>query len=394
MDGRPPAQDRDQVIARLGVVEAPLAKPGETIVELFDRYEKETLRLANKKAATVATERKVIAHFAAFVGERRAVGDIREEDIREFKAALLAVPNRWTSHAGLKGASLKDAAHQWRARGGKGRSPTTIRRELSAVSTFFKWLKQNAFYSGRNPVADFFPAVDKKKNKYPPYTPEELETVFASPLFHRCRSGKLHKGGHDEVRDWRYWLPLCALFTGARAGEIAQLACGDVRQEEDVWIFDINDDPDTADEGPDKSVKTAASRRQVPVHPALLALGFVEHVAKVRAGGGKRIFPEIKPGPDGSWSYQPSKFWQRYLARLGVKRRGLGLHSFRHGFADECRRRSVPDEVIKGLMGHADGSQTAHYGTLRSGNLGQRREAINALSFFGLAAGLPPAAAG
>jgi hypothetical protein len=52
----------------------------------------------------------------------------------------------------------------------------------------------------------------------------------------------------------------------------------------------------------------------------------------------------------------------------------------------------VPDEVIKGLMGHSDGSQTAHYGTLRSGNLAQREAAIRSLSFFGLAEGLAGAA--
>ncbi len=67
-----------------------------------------------------------------------------------------------------------------------------------------------------------------------------------------------------------------------------------------------------------------------------------------------------------------------------MKRPGLGLHSFRHTFADECRRAGVDEGVLKALLGHADHSQTGHYGTLALGNLRQRQQAINMISFGGL----------
>jgi integrase len=125
----------------------------------------------------------------------------------------------------------------------------------------------------------------------------------------------------------------------------------------------------------------------VPVHPALVRLGFIDYVEMQRAGG--RLFPEIKPGPRGNLSHYPSRFWQRYLKRIGTKRKGLALHSFRHTFIDECRRAGVPKEVIQGLVGHSDGSQTGHYGREQSGNPQQRWHAISSLSFYGLANGLP-----
>ena len=37
--------------------------------------------------------------------------------------------------------------------------------------------------------------------------------------------------------DWRYWIPLVCLFTGARLGEIAQLRTEDVRRERGIWFM-------------------------------------------------------------------------------------------------------------------------------------------------------------
>jgi integrase len=398
LEGRPGEAPRDRVMQELGVKPIKVAKAGEALMDLFTRYETERRRLGNKKEDTMATERKVIEYLSVFVGKRREVATIGFEDIREFKEALSLVPHRWSARPELKGLSVGEAATKWKASGGRGRSATTIRRELSAVSIFFRWLKKNAFHPGPNPTTDLFPPVNKKKNKYPPYTEDQLKAVFSSPLFHDCDAKRPHQPGEAQIRDWRYWLPLCALFTGARAGEVAQLLCEDIRREDDNWIFDFNDNPeDDGNQGPtefEKSLKTESSRRKVPVHPALVRLGFIEYVEGRCGNGAGRLFPEIKPGPRGNLSHYPSRFWQRYLERIGVKRKGLALHSFRHTFVDECRRTGVPKEVLQGLLGHSDGTQTGHYGREQPGNPQQRWNAISSLSFFGLADGLPRPGAG
>jgi integrase len=379
LEGRPVSHDRETVVAHLGGKRRPKAKAGETILELFDLYEAESLR-GGKSADTLSTERKVIGHFASFVGKDRHVCDIGRADIREFKKALARVPHRWTTKSELKEMSLAEAAAHWEKLGGKGRSIRTVDSNLSAVSSLFVWLIKNAYYEGGNPTRDFFDGVkDKNKTKYPPYTNEQLRGVFGSPLFASCQPEKPHSAGTSRVRDWRYWLPLCALYSGARAGEIAQLLCADIRQEQGVWVFDFNEE---GHEG--KSLKNRSSRRIVPIHPALLMLGLCEHVSKVREAGHTQLFPEIKPGPRGDWSYRPSKFWQKYLKNIGIKVRGLGLHSFRHGFVDECRRGDVSKDVVQGLLGHSDGSMTGHYGSIPWGTLLKRKEAIEALSYGGL----------
>ena len=64
-------------------------------------------------------------------------------------------------------------------------------------------------------------------------------------------------------KDDQKWGALLGLYTGARLREIAQLDVADIRQEGGIWYLDINGD------GPNKSLKTPAAKRRVPVHSEL-----------------------------------------------------------------------------------------------------------------------------
>ena len=55
-------------------------------------------------------------------------------------------------------------------------------------------------------------------------------------------------------RDGKFWLPLIALYSGMRMGEIVQLLASDLKQEGDIWYFDVS-----RGEGNEKTLKTAAA---------------------------------------------------------------------------------------------------------------------------------------
>lgn len=377
MDGKDASIEHGAVVERLGGNRASEARAAtdEDIMSLFALYERERLR-EGKRADTIASERKTVEHFAKFVGKGMAVAAISRSHIRDFKRALSEVPHRWTTRPELAGMQLADAARTWAATGGATRSARTVNREVSEISAFLAWLKDNA-YIEENVATGFRSRIDKAKHKYPPYSKPQLQELFSSPLFAGCHPKREHQPGDEKVRDWRYWLPLCALYTGARAGEIAQLECADIRQVEGVWTFDFNEDGEETG----KKLKTASSRRAVPIHKVLIELGWLDYVQQQIAAGYQRVFADLQPGPRGDWSYRPSKFWARYLQRIGLKRRGLNLHSFRHTFADACRDAGVEGGVLQALLGHADHSQTGHYGKLALGNLRQRHEAIASVCF-------------
>jgi integrase len=73
-----------------------------------------------------------------------------------------------------------------------------------------------------------------------------------------------------------------------RLNEACQLYLDDIRQDNaGIWFISINDDAE------DKSLKTKASEREVPIHSKLIEFGFLNYVNQVRTLGHKRLFPEL-----------------------------------------------------------------------------------------------------
>ncbi len=144
-----------------------------------------------------------------------------------------------------------------------------------------------------------------------------------------------------------------------RLGEIVQLLVADIKVHEGIPYFDIS-----RGEGEDKQLKTASSRRDVPVHPTLIELGLLDHVEKRRASAPKgRIFPDIKPGADGYFSAQYSKWFSRYVIAVKVKTPKTSFHSFRHNFKDALVMAGVEESRRRALMGHSDDSVHGQYGS-------------------------------
>ena len=162
----------------------------------------------------------------------------------------------------------------------------TVNRYLSSLGAFCDWLVRND-YLDQNPVEGQHQAVEKHKRSTRPFTIEQMNKLFASPLFTGCQNDDdWHKAGNRLIRDHRYWLPLVMLYSGARPAEIAQLAVEDVRDDKGTWIILITESDDD-----DKTVKTTGSMRVVPVHSELIKLGFVDYRNAAKARGEARLFP-------------------------------------------------------------------------------------------------------
>src|SRR5262249_49661712 len=123
-----------------------------------------------------------------------------------------------------------------------------------------------------------------------PWEPEELAQLFSSPVF---VNGLRPVGGKAEAA---FWLPLLALFTGARLSELAPLTVEDIKLDaaSGVRFMTVIEDAAIG-----RSVKTDASVRAVPVHSELLRIGLMKCVeyARTVSGSSGRLFPEIEPGP-------------------------------------------------------------------------------------------------
>jgi integrase len=154
------------------------------------------------------------------------------------------------------------------------------------------------------------------------------------------------------------WLPWVLCLTGARLNEIGQANKTDLEMRDGVPVFRIHN------QGDGRSVKNADSRRAVPLHPALVAEGFLDYVAAPPAGS--PLWPDVKPDAVfGLRSVTAGRKVGRWLRTdLGITDPLISPnHSWRHWFIGACRRVVMPIEVRSAITGHsAKMDESAGYG--------------------------------
>ena len=356
------------------------AAPGESIMEVFAIYERENPNSVT--ADTLAQARRDIGTYVDHVGATCPVQRIDKKSVREWKALLIKYPVKASETKVFAGMRIAQIVKHNEKIGKPVLTPRTVNRYLSSLGAFCSWLVAHG-YIDVNPTDGMSLAKEKKKSTLP-FTIDQMNILFASPLFAGCQSAtewsNIAKPGNALIRDHRFWVPLIMLYSGARPAEIAQLATSDVRQEHGHWIMHITTEGDG-----DKSVKTAGSMRIVPIHPELIKLGLLDYHAGMKRAGQSRLFPQAERNSRGQMIADFSREFGRYLIRLGMKTgRGLSLYSFRHGAADALRRAGYLDENFGFILGHTKASTTGIYGIIPQGMLQQRVELINAIKYPGL----------
>jgi integrase len=354
------------------------ALPGESIMELYDRFKAE--KIGSARPDTWDQNRKIVKLFAEFIGETSHVTAITKKAVRDWKHMLARWPLKAGDMKAFEGMSFRKVIDANVALGKPTISQKTINKYLSAVGSFAEWLLQNE-YIDADVMRGMYLSLDKRTKMRFPFTEDQLKTIFASPLFATCMGeGQEHKPGNIAIRDWRYWIPWVGLYSGARLGEIAQLLTTDVRQLHGTWIFHITEEGSTL-----KSTKTGGSMRVVPVHSELIKLGLVEYHAKIAANGEAQLFPQLKPDTRGFFSGEPSAFFNDYFRQIGVKvDKRVNFHSFRHGIADAFRSAGYMDEQFNMLLGHTKKTTTGKYGVMPQGILSERVKMIEAVAFSSL----------
>ncbi len=129
--------------------------------------------------------------------------------------------------------------------------------------------------------------------------------------------------------------------------------------ETGVWCLDIGTSGG-------RNIKTASSRRKVPLHPELVRVGLLDYRRSlVEAGAGESVslWPHLKAEADGQQGAPWSKWFNRHLRdKAGVEDRAKVFHSFRHTFKRMARDAHLPEEVHDALTGHAGGGVGRSYG--------------------------------
>ena len=286
------------------------------------------------------------------------VVQINRKHVREFREAAQLVPKHRAGK--LRKARLPELVEWSRQHPGiVCIAAATINKWLTCLQGVLNWARKNGVIPDETPWADPVAGMRLKepRSQRRPWEPEELSVLFSSPVYVH---GERPKGGKGEAA---YWLPLLALYSGARLNELAPMCANDVKFDapSGVRFLTVIEDDETG-----RSLKTENSVRAVPIHPNLVRIGFMEFVEQIRSCDGQsaRLFPQLQQGSKGGFGEAFSKWFGRYKRALGIDNEKSVFHSFRHGFKDALRTAGVNEDVNDALTGHSGGNTVARgYGS-------------------------------
>ena len=281
-------------------------------------------------------------------------------------------------------------------------SPGTLKKKIGLIRAAINHAIQIELYAGSNPAAK----IDARHFTKPvpkalmpdkrPFTVHELQLLVNHPWFTGCESSKrIHEPGNYRLTGMHYWVPILAMHTGCRAGELGGLRLSEVRLDHQHPHIVIQDNRYRTTKG--------SYRRNVPLLDILFDLGFDRFVERVTKAGHDRLFFDWK-APVGRVDAGATAWANASLIRsfnrtvvpqqLGSlliegARQEVTFHSFRGAFKTLLGRSeyNLPDNYKHEVIGHAKSALDKRY--VQEIPLADTYPAIKGCAYQGLA--LPPA---
>lgn len=291
---------KTRTLAAQAIEVLPSSRCGTVLAQAKADYEREKKKTL--ATSTLAKHRGVLKAFIEFKGNVD-VAMVRAEDVGAFKARLLD----------------------------DDRAATTINDQITVLYGFFEYCINNKQANMVNPAAKLhIEGAANQAESYKPFEEDELRKMFEPTLY-------LKKMKQPDL----YWGPLLALFSGARAEEIASLDLAQIKAVKGVWIINI------------LKGKTANAVRRIPIHDQLIALGFLEYVECVRAAGYKKLFPHLQDGKNG-YKKNMCRTFGNYLdlPQIDIVDPLKVFHSFRHTVVTALTGKGVNEGLKRAMVGH------------------------------------------
>lgn len=339
-------------------------QPSPTLERLIEKYIAERVRGGNWTGRTEKDYRSKFNLLCDILGKDTSPTAIDIAVARDVKDILQRVPRNIKISPKTRDLSFDEAVA---LEGVTRMGVKTINSYLIAYDALFKWAEANSYIT-KNVFAGLALKQGKSVDRARvPFNRDQIELIQDTVI--QNKQGLIKK-------EYQYWGPLIGLYTGARLNEIAQLGLSDIRQEDDIWCFDINDQS----EG--KTLKTTSARRLIPIHSKLIKLGFIKHVKTLKADNKTRLLHELGYSVGTGYGRNLSRWFNGpFLKALGMAEQALVFHSFRHTMVTNLLQSGVAEPLAKSIVGHAqDGvTQTVYFG--EGYTVAQKQEALEGLSW-------------
>ncbi|QOZ67286.1 DUF6538 domain-containing protein [Bradyrhizobium arachidis] len=189
---------------------------------------------------------------------------------------------------------------------------------------------------------------------------DSAKAIFQTPPF-------INSAGWDDLGKWGeegaariihcalYFVPILIYYMGARREELCGAMVDDIIFDRDGCRPYIHI---AANE--QRRIKNAQSKRNIPLHPELIRLGFLDYVGKIKALGYKLLFPDLySPSTRSPLGNRFYKLFKPILTAAKITEEGLGAHAVRHLFGAQLKKKLLSKEDRADLLGHGGDSETS-----------------------------------
>jgi integrase len=304
---------------------------------------------------TLAQDRPTLRFFQELAGDR-PVNTYGRGDVTRFLSKIQEFPASYGKSPADHDRSAAEIIARANEANAKRVSAKTAKRHLSVLSRFFKFCVDQGYISMAQATEltvkhEFSGGSGPARNQRDAWTIEELKTLFASPVWTGCHPFFRSQPGPTVIRDAKFWLPLLALFHGSRLEEFADMRRQDVGKDGDVWFVSITDE--------ERRLKNENALRNVPLHPEVIRMGFLEYIEKIAPNPADPLFPDIEPqGPDAKRGPRITRWFVNYRREIGIYRSGVAMHAFRHTANTRLRDRITDfqqERQVAYMLGHSQG---------------------------------------
>lgn len=352
---------------------APVQKPELPSVSwaaLVDEYVQSIIRLHGRCRTEdqIRTVGKIMAHV---LGDAETLtSEISQTNLGDFVRTLRLLPKRWgkTKDELENGIAASLALGARLPADQRGVSAVTESKHLTHLKMLIKFGQNHGLGIGPALNIDGLKAERAKelaKQKADRgrenWSVEEVFALLNTPPYAGCKGPKRcerYLPGLEFYHDSAYWMPLILILSGMRSGEGSGFRLVDVKIDAKVPYFEI------VDHG-ERSLKTETSRRQVPIHPELLRLGFADYVRALLAAGEEYLFPELRPQTKRvTWAANYYKSFKQHRNAafpngtnsaevIGKVSYDKDVHSLR-GTVITILVQQSNAKIVEGIVGHSD----------------------------------------
>lgn len=215
-------------------------------------------------------------------------------------------------------------------------SAKTARDRLNWVKGLLKYAAQDLELIPKNTWEGLEIKVSKTTNRQP-WSEAHLRKLLGHDIWQKGTLPKDSKAGGMAA----YWIPLLALYTGARCSELCQLLVSDVDIASEIPTLRITNDAQG------QRVKTTAGHRTIPIHSELIRLGFLDYVRSVE---GTTLWPKLRQRAGKAGGYF-SQYFGELRRQLDIPE-NVVFRSFRHSVRTSLSEAQIPEPTIDRILGH------------------------------------------